>query len=324
MAIIYTFPNKASVEANDTFVITDSSNNQTKTVTASAIAAYVDDEVDLQEVLNKGNTATQNINLSGDYTGTGSLSISKNISLGDELVLTKAGAQFINKTTGELNIIASSGVLGLRASGATNELKLQSDQDIEIDAPSGTVEIDSTACQISSPTTSLIGGDLLLGSSSATSKVRITGGNAGSGYYPNSKTDEFSFAGAVKFLQVVKDSNGSTGGAGQALLAVAGGKTEWTTLSSQTLAQNQILVGNASNVPTASGLITANITTDDITLGVSSSKVSVSGSLAIPTNGGTKTMTSPGEPGELAWNNNRLYICTGTNSWKQIVLDLIP
>jgi hypothetical protein len=324
MAIIYTFPQKASVEANDTFVMTDSSDNQTKTVTASAIAAYIDDEVDLQEVLAKGNTATNNINLTGNYNGTGNITASGTFSLGGNATLTGAGSQFITKTTGELNIVASAGVLGLRASGSTNELKLQSDQDIEIDAPSGTVEIDSTACQISSPTTSLLGTDLLLGSSSATSKVRITGGNGGSGYYPNSITDEFSFAGAVKFLQVVKDSNGSIGGAGQALLAVSGGKVEWTTLNSQTLAQNQILVGNASNVPTASGLITANITTDDITVGVASSKVSVFGSLAIPANGGAKGPTDAGSPGELAFDSSYLYICTGTNSWRRITLLLIP
>lgn len=324
MAIIYTYPQKASVDANDTFLMTDSSDNQTKTVTASAIAAYIDDEVDLQEVLTKGNTATQDINLTGNYNGTGNITASGTFSLGGNATLTGAGTQFISKTTGELNILASAGVLGLRASGSTNELKLQSDQDIEIDAPSGSVDISSNICQINAPTTSLIGENVTLGSSTATGTVRITGGSGSSGYFPNSITDEFAFNGHVRFNQVVKDSNGSTGGAGQALLAVSGGKTEWTTLNSQTLAQNQILVGNASNVPTASGLITANATTDDITIGIAGSEVTVFGSLAIPANGGTKGPTSTGKAGEVAWDGSYIYLCVATDSWRRIALGLIP
>jgi len=324
MAIIYTYPQKASVDANDTFLMTDSSDNQTKTVTASAIAAYIDDEVDLQEVLTKGNTATQDINLTGNYNGTGNITASGTFSLGGNATLTGAGTQFITKTTGEVNILASAGVLGLRASGASNKLKLQSDFDIDVDAPSGKFNVDTLESNLNSNSTKITGDDVVLGSSTATGTVRITGGSGSSGYFPNSITDEFAFNGATRFNQVIKDSNGSTGGAGQALLAVSGGKTEWTTLSSQTLAQNQILIGNASNVPTASGLITANATTDDITIGVAASDVTVFGSLAIPANGGTKTMASPGQPGELAFNNNRLYICTSTNSWKQIVLDPVP
>ena len=165
---------------------------------------------------------------------------------------------------------------------------------------------------------------VIVGNTTAGGKVRIRGGSGGSGYYPNLITDEFSFNGHVRFNQVVKDVNGTTGGAGQALLAVAGGKVQWTTLNSQTLTQNQILVGNASNVPTASGLITADITTDNITIGVSTSEVSVLGSLDIPTNGGTKLATSSGKRGELAFDSNYMYICTSTNQWRRIPLELIP
>jgi len=325
MAIIYTYPNEASVQANDTFLITDSADNNTKTVSASAIAAYIDDEVDLQEVLNKGNTATQNINLTGDYNGTGNIGLSGNFSLGGDLTLTKATSQFISKTTGDLLLQTAAGNFDIRATGLAKVLSLRSDLGgLLFQSSSNDLDVNVLNFDVTATGSKIEADTVILGNTNATSLVRITGGNGGSGYYPNVITDEFAFNGHVRFNQVIKDLNGSTGGPGQALLAVAGGKVEWTTINSQTLAQNQILVGNASNVPTASGLITANITTDDITIGVASSKVSVLGSLDIPANGGTKLATSTGNPGEIAWDSNYMYLCIATNTWRRIGLDLIP
>ncbi len=319
MAIIYTYPQKASVDANDTFLMTDSSDNQTKTVTASAIAAYIDDEVDLQEVLTKGNTATQDINLTGNYNGTGNITASGTFSLGGNATLTGAGTQFITKTTGELNILASAGVLGLRASGATNKLKLQSDFDIDVDAPSGKLNVVSLESNLDSTSTKITGENVVLGSSTATGTVRITGGSGSSGYFPNSITDEFSFNGATRFNQPIKDLNGSTGGAGQALLAVSGGKVEWTTVESQTLAANQIFAGNVSGVPTATGLITANAVTGNITIGVAGSQVTVADKLIIPITP-PATATSTGTRGEIiAGNDDYIYICTASNTWVRVL-----
>lgn len=61
MAIIYSYPQKTSVVADDTLVINDSADsNKTKLVTIQSIADFVDGEVTLQEVLNTGNTAGAN------------------------------------------------------------------------------------------------------------------------------------------------------------------------------------------------------------------------------------------------------------------------
>ena len=63
MAIIYSYPDKSTIVANDTFVINDSEdNNKTKNVTAGSILSYIDGNMsyDLQQVLNSGSTATAN------------------------------------------------------------------------------------------------------------------------------------------------------------------------------------------------------------------------------------------------------------------------
>ena len=116
MAIIYTYPKKASVEATDTFLITDSADNNTKTVSASAIASYIDDEVDLQEVLNKGNTASQDINLTGDYNGSGNINLSGKISINGAaqgIFLDDPNIQQISKNSGPMRVITLGGDLEL-------------------------------------------------------------------------------------------------------------------------------------------------------------------------------------------------------------------
>ena len=63
MAIIYSYPQKTSVVADDTLVINDSADsNKTKLVTIQSIADFVDGEVTLQEVLNTGNRASSSAN----------------------------------------------------------------------------------------------------------------------------------------------------------------------------------------------------------------------------------------------------------------------
>ena len=58
MAIIYSYPQKTSVVADDTLVINDSADtNKTKLVTIQSIADFVDGEVTLQEVLQTGSSA---------------------------------------------------------------------------------------------------------------------------------------------------------------------------------------------------------------------------------------------------------------------------
>jgi len=72
MAIIYSYPAITDPQLSDLLLVTDVSSsdpkNQTKTMTLQQVADLVDDEVTLQEVLDAGNTATQNIILTGDIT----------------------------------------------------------------------------------------------------------------------------------------------------------------------------------------------------------------------------------------------------------------
>ena len=314
MAIIYTYPQKASVEATDTFLITDSSDNQTKTVTASAIASYIDDEVDLQEVLAKGNTATNNINLTGNYNGTGNITASGTFSLGGNATLTGAGSQVITKTTGDLNVFAAAGDAKLRSSGATNKVILQSDFDIDIEAPTGTIDIDAVNIDIDCTDFRVDAPTVDIGSDN-TGYVRITGGSGGNGFYPAAITDNWNFNGIVTFNQPLIDRAGSTGGSGQALFAIAGGKVEWTTVQAQALAANQIFAGNVSGIPTATGLITANAVTGNVTIGVAGSQVTVADKLIIPITP-PATATSTGTRGEIiAGNDGYIYICTASNTW---------
>ena len=318
MAIIYTYPQKASVDATDTFLITDGSDNQTKTVAASAIAEYVDDEVNLQEVLDVGNSAVANMDLKGELKANsaivGPLEINGDVQMD--------GSKFRNPT-GDLSILTDSGKLGIAGyqgidiSTTTGDLTIDSkNNDLDLES---NVEINVTApsCKVSADT-------LVLGVASGTNLVRITGGSGGSGYFPNSNTDEFTFNGVLALNEQVKDSLGATGVTGQALLVNGINKTTWSTLYSQNITTNKILVGNASNTPTETDLIDVDLATDDIIIGNASSLVTVKGGLLVPENGGPKTATSGGKKGEIAFDALYLYVCISQDSWRRISLEIIP
>jgi len=73
------YPN-ITPQASDYLVLTDTSDsNATKTVTVQALADFISvGNVTLQEVLDAGNTATEDINLTGNYTGTGNITLNGN------------------------------------------------------------------------------------------------------------------------------------------------------------------------------------------------------------------------------------------------------
>ena len=65
----------------------------------------------------------------------------------------------------------------------------------------------------------------------------------------------------------------------------------------------------------ASGSNVVNITS----LGVSvTGNSSVSGFRQAPLT--TMTSTSPGTPGQIAWDANYIYVCTAVNTWKRVAL----
>jgi len=317
MAIIYTYPQKASVDATDTFLITDGSDNQTKTVSASAIAEYVDDEVTLQEVLDVGNSAVQDMDLKGELKANeavvGTLEINGDVQM---------DGSKIRKPSGDLDILTDSGKLGI--AGYQGIDISTTTGDLSIDSKNNELKLESNVeVNVTAPSTKLSADTLVLGEASGTNLVRITGGSGGSGYFPNSNTDEFTFNGVLALNESVKDSLGTVGVTGQALLVNGVNKTTWSTLYSQKIDTNKILVGNASNIPTETDIIDIDLATDNIIVGKASSVVAVRGALLVPENGGPKTGTSGGKQGEIAFDALNLYVCISTNTWRKIRLDLI-
>lgn len=84
MAIIYSYPEATDVTATDCFIITDSSDpNKTKNLKSSSLLSWIDNNLsyDLSQVLASGNTATNNIVLTGNFTGAGDITRTGNINL---------------------------------------------------------------------------------------------------------------------------------------------------------------------------------------------------------------------------------------------------
>ena len=67
MAINFSYPEIESLASGDLFVVTDiSQKNATKSIKAGSLSNYIRTTVSLQDVLNVNNTATQDINLTGE------------------------------------------------------------------------------------------------------------------------------------------------------------------------------------------------------------------------------------------------------------------
>ena len=110
MAIIYSYPTKGSpAAAGDLLLISDSADsNKTKSITVQSIADFVDGEVTLQEVLDTGSSALEN--LPGGWGGVMSLA--------------KSGAPAVNIT---LDVNAASGGTGTAAIYTTNNAEIGGD-----------------------------------------------------------------------------------------------------------------------------------------------------------------------------------------------------
>ena len=92
------YPNQSPVQLSDYLIGTDASNLETKTFTVQALADVIDGQVTLQEVLDAGNSATQNILLTGNIVLTGDLTGNGNITRTGNITLT--GSQTISSTLG--------------------------------------------------------------------------------------------------------------------------------------------------------------------------------------------------------------------------------
>jgi len=90
------YPNQSPVELSDYLIGTDAATLATKTFTIQDIADVIDGQVTLQEVLDAGNSATQNILLTGNIVLTGDLTGNGNITRTGNITLT--GAQTISST----------------------------------------------------------------------------------------------------------------------------------------------------------------------------------------------------------------------------------
>jgi len=252
MAIIYSYPLKSPVAGDDTLIVTDSSDNSTKTVKLSAIADFVDDTVTLQETLNTGNSAY--------YNGGGALGESK-ILLGDVIGGVNTNTITLDGQTGDIttatgaggghlvvggdikpaaNIINSTGAMSI--STTKNSLEIMADttntggKTLIIQNYSGSVDLTSNSGNIKTFTTS--GTNQML---STTGAVTVSaGGNAltlnagtntsltaGSAISVSAGTSlslaaasgewavasgDFNFAGGLKLSSIIKDSAGNNAG----------------------------------------------------------------------------------------------------------------
>ena len=108
MAKISTYPIDSSVSLADYVIGTDAEDsNITKNYTIGSLIALAAQNIDLGEVLAAGNTATNNITLTGDITctnfqATGTISDSSSSwgTAGQLLSSTATGTQWINPSTG--------------------------------------------------------------------------------------------------------------------------------------------------------------------------------------------------------------------------------
>lgn len=108
----------------DYLVLTDADNYlATKTCTALSIA-ILDPDNTLQEVLAAGNTATNNINLTGNITLTGLQTISSTLSVGGAVTfasqLTVTGATLLNNTLGVASAATFTGSTTFNGAGTAN------------------------------------------------------------------------------------------------------------------------------------------------------------------------------------------------------------
>jgi len=202
MAIIYTYPKKSSVEANDTFIITDSDDNSTKVVTAQELANYIDETITLQEVLDTGNAAyysattipatVGNIIL-GNTSGLGvkSTTIELDGQTGDVDLFKNVNGSTGNLTVGG-NIAGNSGLLTLTDgadilslladdSGLTNQSSIFSNQGLTLGSLAFGMTVTSTGLLnvTSTSTMSFDSGNSNINMASGTGDIFI--GNPGTG-----------------------------------------------------------------------------------------------------------------------------------------------
>ena len=145
MAIIYTYPRKSTAEANDLVVISDSSDsNKTKQLTLQSIADYIDGEVTLQEVLDTGNTATdQSITLTGLGGGGSNITIDGDFRAFNITALnntTVDGNLTVNGTSSTLNTtltVSGSTVINDTVSITGTELALDTGTELRVTGGAG-------------------------------------------------------------------------------------------------------------------------------------------------------------------------------------------
>ena len=202
MAIIYTYPKKSSVEANDTFIITDSGGNSTKVVTAQELANYIDGTITLQEVLDTGNAAYYSATtipatvgnlILGNTSGLGvkSTTIELDGQTGDVDLLKNVNGSTANLTVGG-NIAGNSGLLTLTDgadvlslladdSGLTNQSSIFSNQGLTLGSLAFGMTLTSTGLLnlISTSTMTLDSGNSNINLDSGTGDILI--GNPGTG-----------------------------------------------------------------------------------------------------------------------------------------------
>ena len=102
-----------------------------------------------------------------------------------------------------------------------------------------------------------------------------------------------------------------------------GSANVWIDITGPTIGSNGAVAGSSINNGTSNVVVN----TSTITMGVAGSNVvAIAGSGNVTITGlfqapqSTKTSTSTGTTGQIAWDANYIYVCTAANTWKRIAL----
>lgn len=258
------YPQQNPVALTDYLIGTSASGLATKTFSVQSLADIIDGQVTLQEVLDAGNTATQDINLTGDITladATSDLIMSggKIASVvGQNIMVEPATGRAFNSVATDLNFQVSNDIT-LNASGDFDILGVTTSR---VSATAG-LNIDSKQLHLKSD--SSVGSKIQVGGPLATERpeaVNVQGVNSVKLFTDAVSIEVNQSVGNIITgkLNIVDELslNGDSGTAGQFLTSNGiGVDPSWTTAASPVpdLTENNIFAGTTLNKAQATDLI---------------------------------------------------------------------
>ena len=305
MPILFSYPNKATLVATDTLLISDSEDsNKTKNINANTLANYILPVVnyDLQECLNAGSSA---LTTGHGWGGTINLSQSGGGVPAHNLLLDVDFASgYAIKTNGNIELEYDAAVIPALSSGkltvGNSAVFTSAVTPTAALLGSATVGTTLTVTGLSTlPTVDIGGGDIdntSIGLASASpAKFSYVAGTQAV------MVSGFNTDAALRILQghlELGNVAGNYGAVGEVMISQGLGNTpDWSTVEDvMTLTSTYIYAGDVSNNPAATNFITVDVPSNDITIGTNATQTLVSGGAQYDTFAGTGTGT--GVPNE--------------------------